>query len=422
MELKHTGAALYRVSDVLKPDFARSWHEAVAIVQEVASQLNAGLPVPAPEDLSFTEDGNLEFGFGTESSDRPVVILGRMLDALIEGLDAPAGLRQLAEENRSDPPAHATVASFCLALSFYERPGRMNDLRAVAGRLAAVGAARNADAEVELLREKLEAAGPKVSDTLEQRRKWPRYAIPAAAVVVALLVVAITLWNGASSRQKGLLTQEAAERVLAQGLSSALNWLGGAGPHPTSDSTMTVVEQGGAPTQPKPSTTARQSGSFAGLPASAGVSRGGIEGPPSAAATTPILTPPVTASAAITQRTNGSSPDSVTTSPPSIEAQPRIEASSGRLYTVADREVRPPAWVRPQLPTPTSPDLRAGYFDLIVNETGAVESVRLISPEGRYHDRILVAAAKAWIFRPATIGGIPVRYRMRIPITNSGPR
>src|SRR5687768_13530175 len=100
---------MYSVAQVAHPDFARSWHEAVAIVQEVASQLDPGTPLPDPEDLLLDDEGNLTFGFPSESAENPIRSLGRLLRALLEGTGAPAGLRELAEENTGDQPSHTTL-------------------------------------------------------------------------------------------------------------------------------------------------------------------------------------------------------------------------------------------------------------------------------------------------------------------------
>jgi TonB family protein len=76
----------------------------------------------------------------------------------------------------------------------------------------------------------------------------------------------------------------------------------------------------------------------------------------------------------------------------------------------------------PQLPQQPAPGADTGVFDILVDEFGDVETVRLTSPAHRYYDRMLVAAAKAWKFKPATLNGQPVKYRVRIPIILADPR
>ncbi len=92
-----------------------------------------------------------------------------------------------------------------------------------------------------------------------------------------------------------------------------------------------------------------------------------------------------------------------------------------RVYSSADSGVEPAQLRRPQLPSRPDPDATTGYFDIIVNERGQVDEVRLISPTRRYYDRMMVAAAKAWMFQPARLNGRPVKYRTRIPIIGPPP-
>jgi TonB family protein len=94
-----------------------------------------------------------------------------------------------------------------------------------------------------------------------------------------------------------------------------------------------------------------------------------------------------------------------------------VAASAGATYTSANSEVTPPVWYRRQLPSEPAPDAKTGYFEIVIDTKGDVESVRLISPTRRYEERMLMAAAKAWKFRPARLNGEPVKYRMRVPIT-----
>ena len=57
-------------------------------------------------------------------------------------------------------------------------------------------------------------------------------------------------------------------------------------------------------------------------------------------------------------------------------------------------------------------------LDLLVAADGRVEHVRLRTPPRDVHEFMLVSAAKAWRFEPATVQGRPVRFRLSVAITS----
>jgi hypothetical protein len=59
---------------------------------------------------------------------------------------------------------------------------------------------------------------------------------------------------------------------------------------------------------------------------------------------------------------------------------------------------------------------------MIIGKAGDVEFVKLHTPLNRYHERMVVSAAKAWRYTPATKAGKPVRFRVtvRINLPESG--
>ena len=61
--------------------------------------------------------------------------------------------------------------------------------------------------------------------------------------------------------------------------------------------------------------------------------------------------------------------------------------------------------------------LMIGTIEVVVDEQGDVVKFKMISPANRYHERMLVSAAKMWKFRPAYKDGQPVRYRTRVRLT-----
>ena len=90
------------------------------------------------------------------------------------------------------------------------------------------------------------------------------------------------------------------------------------------------------------------------------------------------------------------------------------------IYSSHDTDVKAPVMVRPVLPTAPPSDIPAdqlGTLELLVDERGNVEHVRLVSPFNRHQERMIVASAKAWRFSPATRAGRPVKYHARVRLT-----
>ncbi len=92
------------------------------------------------------------------------------------------------------------------------------------------------------------------------------------------------------------------------------------------------------------------------------------------------------------------------------------------IFGAGDDGVVPPAIVERTLPpwAPADPALRRGTFsgvlEVLVDERGLVESVRLVAPISPSYDRALVEAAGHWRFNPATKDGRPVRFRKVLEI------
>ena len=86
-----------------------------------------------------------------------------------------------------------------------------------------------------------------------------------------------------------------------------------------------------------------------------------------------------------------------------------------RVYTMADLTVIPPIEQGRQLPESTPagiPAAKIGQLEMVIGRNGLVEIVKLHTPLNRYHERMIVSAAKAWRYLPATKNGEPVRFRM----------
>ncbi len=229
----------------------------------------------------------------------------------------------------------------------------------------------------------------------------------ALAIVFAIVVYARPRYLGG----RGSFAEQA-EQKLADTISSGLDKLGLADPSTT-----------GAPTlaeAPEPATMPSASG---GGPKGARVSGPASQKTNAAVDAAPSLIlkgqlPPVGSlggDVGFGARDHAPS-SSVAVIPPPITSAPGHLEDGLVTYTAADTDVAPPRLSRQQLPRQPEPGDDTGYFDVTVNESGDVDHVQLISPMRRFQERMLMAAAKAWKFKPALRDGQPVRYRIRIPI------
>lgn len=129
---------------------ALEWHEAVAVVQEVATRYLAGEGVMArrASDLSVDAEGRLTiprakvsvFGKGvsaTVNEAQHVSDLRALLKDLLGTTAVPPALGALLDAAPGSAQA-TSVTEFSKALAFFERPGRARDLKIMASRQAAV--------------------------------------------------------------------------------------------------------------------------------------------------------------------------------------------------------------------------------------------------------------------------------------------
>ena len=101
------------------------------------------------------------------------------------------------------------------------------------------------------------------------------------------------------------------------------------------------------------------------------------------------------------------------------EATAATVAADEILYSPSDKGIVPPRELSRGFPASTPigvPPHRVGTLEMIIDKEGGVEFVKLNTPLNRYHERMIVSAAKAWRYRPATRNGRPVRYRITVKI------
>jgi hypothetical protein len=88
-------------------------------------------------------------------------------------------------------------------------------------------------------------------------------------------------------------------------------------------------------------------------------------------------------------------------------------------YSSVDENVIPPVTVRQDLPAfPTQVlAIKSGLIEVLIDETGAVESTIIRQSISPQYDILARTATKSWRYHPATLNGTPVKFRKAVQIT-----
>lgn len=93
------------------------------------------------------------------------------------------------------------------------------------------------------------------------------------------------------------------------------------------------------------------------------------------------------------------------------------------VYGPEDRNVVPPVTIRQVIPPirgkiPTSGN---AVVEVVIDARGSVESARMAVPLNGTFDRSVLVAAQLWQYQPATLDGVPVKYRKQVKVTVAPP-
>lgn len=58
-----------------------------------------------------------------------------------------------------------------------------------------------------------------------------------------------------------------------------------------------------------------------------------------------------------------------------------------------------------------------GVIEVVINEVGEVETAVMKVSFSQAYDRQAIAAAQEWLYKPATLSGVPVKYRKSVQIS-----
>lgn len=105
--------------------------------------------------------------------------------------------------------------------------------------------------------------------------------------------------------------------------------------------------------------------------------------------------------------------------PPPPAPEPRPAPTVPRIYTLETASIVPPVTVRQVLPPFPSKDVPGGrgILEIIIDETGGVESARILQSVNSSYDGLALTATKTWRYKPAMLNGVPVKFRKLVNIT-----
>jgi TonB family protein len=104
--------------------------------------------------------------------------------------------------------------------------------------------------------------------------------------------------------------------------------------------------------------------------------------------------------------------------PVQVAAPPPEMPATYRVYSGDDRNVIPARVVKQTLPAFPGAVVaaRVGVLEVLINESGEVESAVMTQSVTTAYDRLVLAATRTWRFKPATVNGVPVKYRKVVQI------
>lgn len=106
--------------------------------------------------------------------------------------------------------------------------------------------------------------------------------------------------------------------------------------------------------------------------------------------------------------------------PPPAPKMAAVMARPNAIYTGVEPGIHPPVAVRqvvPNFPREIVSFRDDGVLEVVINESGAVESAVMRSPIHPRFDALVVSSAKSWKYQPATVAGTPVKFRKTINIS-----
>jgi hypothetical protein len=96
---------------------------------------------------------------------------------------------------------------------------------------------------------------------------------------------------------------------------------------------------------------------------------------------------------------------------------PPLRRAAPRVYGPEDANVVAPIVLRQTMPVMGDVFVqRQGTLEIVINETGVVERAMMALPVNAVYDGLVLAAAKSWRYKPATLDGVAVKFRSMIQL------
>lgn len=104
--------------------------------------------------------------------------------------------------------------------------------------------------------------------------------------------------------------------------------------------------------------------------------------------------------------------------PGPVAVPPPAAPVVARIYSSDDSNVVPPIVISQRIPAFPGPIrfVQAGVIEVVVSESGTVESAMMRASVDPQYDRLTLLAARSWLYQPAMVDGVPVRFLKRIQL------
>ena len=389
------------VARILQLGVPIAWQEAVELARAAHQAAeSAAVPLFLDECVISTE-GTVHL-IPAPPSGQPLSELG-LLGLLIHGQDAPAELRALVD-GQGDSPGRplapkGSEAPSRFDLSWFTSPRPEVEIARLATRGIEAAAAHDVQAAIQRLRTDVAETPPPATPPPTAAGFNPRALLRPlafAAAVVLLLAAGLVV--------RAVTTPQVEPAVVGEmPTAETKSFL---------DSAFDTLKRALAPSGDEAAASADDAP--AGRPAPGGRPRAerNRSAPPASPSGTPTA-PASNDTAGAASPAAGGYGDVPTTMDEVV-----VRATMPRVYSRQDDGVEPPAFIYPQMPSEPREDSRTtnSHIEVTVDEQGRVVQVRLRSSDASLNDRMIVAAAKAWQFRPALKDGQPVPYVLQVPV------